>query len=230
MLLICSSEKCYINDLLEKFSYTKEESLKNTQIYNCNYNEHEFIIMTTGYGKINIASSLRYAIDKYKINVILCVGTAGSISDNSPIFTSVIPNNTLQFDIDFMPCNKPSVTLPNLDTGIYKTNNDINECLKRASSNSGVNFNDGIIASSDMYVNNYNLSYSIKKDLMAVSVDTESGSIGQFCYINDIPYSCIKVISNFANNNSIKQLRLYDDEASKIAQRITYKFLKEYYY
>ena len=39
----------------------------------------------------------------------------------------------------------------------------------------------------------------------------------------------VKVISNFANNNALRQYRLYDDESSKIGQIISYKFIKKLY-
>ena len=80
-----------------------------------------------------------------------------------------------------------------------------------------------------MFVCNYNLSSSIRREYNALAVDTETGSIGQFCYVNEIAYSSIKVISNFANNNGIKQFNLYDKESSIIALRVIDKFLKDFY-
>ena len=68
-----------------------------------------------------------------------------------------------------------------------------------------------------------------RKEYSAGAVDCESGCIGEFSYINDISYACVKVVSNFANNNGIKQYNLYDEESSRSCQRIVYKFLKEFY-
>ena len=105
----------------------------------------------------------------------------------------------------------------------------LNDCLKRASNTSGVSYSNDLIATSDMFVSNYSLASSIRREYNALAVDCECGSVGEFCFVNNISYACIKVVSNFANNNGIKQFNLYDDESSKISQRITYKFLKEFY-
>ena len=103
MLAIVTSDKCYVNNLLEKLNYTKESGPNMTEIYKCKYKEHEFIILVSGYGKVNIGSALRFICDNYNIKVILTIGTAGSVTDTNDIFSAVIPRSSLQFDVDFMP-------------------------------------------------------------------------------------------------------------------------------
>lgn len=229
MLVIVASDRCYVNDLLEKLTYSKEESPNKSDVYKCNYKDHQFIILISGYGKINIGSNLRYICDKYPIKVILSIGTCGSITDSNGIFSAVIPNSCLEFDVDFMPIGYLPGQIPKMEKALYKTNEDLVECLIKASNISGVSYSNDLMASSDMFVSNYNLSSSIRREYNAGSVDCESGSVGQFCFVNEIPYASIKVVSNFANNNGIKQYNLYDDESSRIVQRITYKFLNEFY-
>lgn len=229
MLAIVSSDRCYVNELLEKISYTKELSPNKTEVYRCNYKDHEFLIMVLGYGKINTGSSLRFICEKHKVRAILVVGTCGSVSDSNDVFTAVIPSSSLEFDVDFMPNGYMQGVIPKLSKGIYKTDDDLNDCLKRASSLAGVSYTDDLIASSDMFVSNYGLANSIRREYNASAVDCECGGVGEFCFINNIAYACVKVVSNFANNNGIKQFNLYDNESSKIAQKITYKFLNEFY-
>ena len=212
MLAIVASERCYVSDLLEKLSYTKEESPNKSEVYKCTYKTHEFIILVSGYGKVNIASNLRYICEKYNIRVILSIGTAGALTDEASIFSAVIPNTTAQFDVDFMPNGFMEGQIPGLDKATYKTNEDLIECLKRASNVSG-----------------YNLASSIRREYNAYACDCESGVVGEYSFVNEIPYASVRVISNLANNNGIKQYNLYDHESSSICQRITYKFLKEFY-
>lgn len=229
MLAITASDRCYISDILEKINYTKEESPNKSELYKCRYKEHTFIILVTGYGKINIGSSLRFMCSKYPVKAILSIGTAGSIIDSVGIFNVVIPNSTLEFDVDFIPVGYIDAQIPKLEKSFYNTNDDLSDCLRRACKLCGVNYSNDIIASSDMFVSNYNLAKSIKNSYNAVAVDTESGCVGQYCYTNNIAYACLKVISNFANNNGAKQYNLYDKEANLNSQRIIKRFLKEFY-
>ena len=228
MLAIVTSDKKYINNILNKLKYSKEDSPVQTKIYKCEYNTHYFILMETGYGKVNIGSSLRYIYEKYNIGAIVCIGTCGSINDSNDIFSAVIPSSCLQFDVDFMPNGYISGQVPNVNKAVYNTNHDLVDLLVRVCDKLNVSYSNNIIASSDMFVSNYSLANSIRMEYNACAVDCESGSVGEFAFINNIPYSCVKVISNYANNNGIKQYNLYDDEASMIAQRITYKLLNEF--
>ena len=229
MLAIVSSDKKYFEGLLEKIDSKKEDIYVNNEIYKCSYKGHNFVVMSLGYGKVNIGSSLNYLCSKYNIKAIVVIGTAGSITDSCNIFSAVIPNNSLQYDVDFMPLGYNSAQIPKLSKSFYETNYDLNGCLKRASNVCGVDYTDLPVASSDMFTSSYNLANSIRREYNAACVDCETGSIGEYCLINDISYAAIKIISNFANNNAIKQHDLYNEESSNICLRIIYKFLKEFY-
>lgn len=229
MLAIVVPEKTYINILLERLSYSKEESIIGTEVYKANYNDHSFLIMTTGYGKVNIARSLQYLCDNYKVSVVMQIGTTGSINDSNDILSSVIPNNTLQFDVDFTPLGQAPGCIPLLKKGVYTANSDLVECMKKSSMLCNTSYSNDLIASSDMFVCNNSLSNSVRREYMATAVDCESGAVGEFCYINNIPFVIVKVISNFAYNSALRQYNLYDNEASNISQKIAYKFLEQYY-
>lgn len=229
MLAITAPERCYVNDLLEGLKYEKIYDSKGMSLYKTKYNNHEFIIITNGYGKINIASSLRYLIDNYKINVIINVGTVGSTCDTNTVFSAIIPNNCLEFDVDFTPLGYSEALIPLMDKGIYNTNNDLTECLNKASQMCGINYVNNLIATGDMFVCNNSLTNSIRREYNVGGVDCECATTGHFCYVNDIPFACIKVVSNLSGTNAAKQYNLYDAESSKTAQRIVHKFLKLYY-
>lgn len=229
MLLIIAPEKKYINNLVEKFDYTKKGIINKVGIYNCTYNNHQFLIATTGYGKVNITNALRYLCDNYDIKVIVQIGTAGSISDANDIFNAVVFCNSLQYDVDFSPLGYSPSIFPNELCGIYPTNNDLRECMQRSCITCGVNYTNDLIASGDMFVCNNNLANSIRREYNAGAVDVESAVLGQFAYQNNIAYVGVKVISNFAYNNSVKQYKLYEEEAISISEKIASKFIKNYY-
>lgn len=229
MLLIIAPEEKYINNLVNKFDYTKKSSINKMNIYNCNYNNQQFLITATGYGKVNIIDTLRYLCDNYDIKVIAQIGTAGSVSDNNDIFNAVVFSNSLQYDVDFSPNGYLPGVFPNSLKGIYPTNDDLRECMERSCDVCGVNYTNDLIASGDMFVCNNNLANSIRREYNAGAVDVESGVVGQFAYQNKIPYVGVKVISNFAYNNAIRQYNLYEEEAILTSQKIAGKFIKNYY-
>lgn len=229
MLLIISPEERYIKNLILKYEYIKKNDGVLNDIYYVKYKEHDFIIALTGYGKVNIINALRRLCDTNNISVVILIGTAGSISDKNEIFSAISVNKTLQYDIDFSFNGYEPSILPNEKKGVFSVNEDLKECINRACLTAGVNYNNDLIASADMFVCNNSLSNSIRREYNAGAVDVESGVVGQFCDKYNIPFAAIKVISNFACSNAIKQYNLYEQEACEIVQRITSKFIKEYY-
>ena len=229
MLAIVAPENKYLSSLLDKFSYEKVEQKNNLNVYKVSHKKHSFLIITIGYGKVEVASNLMYAVENYKINCLLLIGTAGSINESCNIFDVVIPNLSLQFDVDFTPNGYNPGQIPLINNFVYYTNEDLNLCINKVCNKLKYNYFNDIIASSDMFVTNYRLSRSIKTEYDASFVDVESGTVGQFCYINNIPYACIKVISNYANNNGLRQYNSYDERASLISQNITCSFVKKFF-
>lgn len=229
MLAVVAADENLVGDLIKKFGGEKQQSSLNAIIYKCKYKEHDFLLMITGYGKLNIGSSLSYLVQNYPVRVILNMGTAGSLIDSNGIFSVVIPNKVTCYDVDFSFLGYEPTRLPGVKESIFTSNQDLCDCAKRACNVCGTNSSDDIIASGDMFVCNNRLALSIRRECDAGAVDCESGNIGQFAYQNNIPFVCIKIISNFANNNAVGQYRLYNDEASIGIQRIVNKFLKGYY-
>ncbi len=229
MLLIVAPEDKYISNLVNKFEYTKKNALDGINLYSCNYNEHQFLIATTGYGKVNVTNTLRYLCDNYDVKVIAQIGTAGSISDSNDIFSAIVFSSAIQFDVDFSPNGYSPGVIPNIPKGIYSTNKDLRECMQRSCQICGVNYSNDLIASGDMFVCNNSLANSIRREYNAGAVDVESGVVGQFAFQNKIAYVGVKVVSNFAYNNALRQYNLYEDEAILTSEKIANKFIKNYY-
>ena len=230
MLAIVSSNEKYIKDLVKKFDSEIASSPEKTKLYKCKYEEHDFLLMSTGIGKVNISSSLRYICDFYKINLILVIGTSGCICNCHNILDASIPKYSMQFDADFSSLGYKSSFIPKVNSCTFKTNNDINSCLKNICSKKGIKYSVMPVSSSDTFVSNYRLARTIFKNYNCSAVDCETGIIGEYCYINKIEYAALKIFSNYANNNAFNDYNLYNDDALGMCQDIVYDFIKRFYY
>ena len=56
----------------------------------------------------------------------------------------------------------------------------------------------GTMAAGDTFIADLELSREVADTFSAIACDMESGSIGQVCYMNDIPYVVVKTISDDA--------------------------------
>ncbi len=224
MITILVPEISYVEYILSKCNYEKCE-IGKCEAYECLFKNQKFLILVTGYGKVNIASAIIHLVHKHECVKLVQIGTAGSINGCLHILDASISKSALQFDVDFTTLGYPSFTLPKEGKSLFNADKELIYKLKKACEIENVNYGVGVVGTSDSFVantctaNNLNSKYGIE------TIDCECGSVGQIAYNLCIPFAGIKVISNFANNNAANQYRLYDEEAILICQKIILTFL-----
>lgn len=226
MLVVVASDLCDAEYILSKVCYKKWDDY---EIYSCEFCGNEFILVITGYGKVNIGMMLEYVSNNIDISSILQIGTAGSLNKCN-ILDAFVVDKSLDWDIDFTKLGYNIGTLPNSNKSIYNSNLFLKRCAIKSICDFDKKYKCGIIASADTFVASQNLFCYIKKNFCADAVDTETGSTAQFCYNKKIPFVGIKVISNFANENAPKQFYLYNEEASSLCQKIALNFIENFEY
>ena len=84
----------------QKFDDVEEKSLNDLVYYLGKLNQKEYILIKSGIGKVNAARVTQVLIDKFDIEYILNVGTAGSLNDKLEIGDIVIGKELVQHDFD----------------------------------------------------------------------------------------------------------------------------------
>lgn len=226
MLVITVPE---INDaeyILSKVNYEKWCDF-NFDIFNCEFSNKCFILLVTGYGKINIASALQTVMCYEEIDAVLQIGTAGSLGELN-IYDIFVVDKAVEYTVDFTALGYKAGTLPNETTGCFNSNIYLKQNLIKSINDFDKNYTEGIIATGEEFVSSKNLSSSIKKIYCAKAVDTECGSASNFCYKNEIPFIGIKVISSISFNNAAYHYNLYNETSSLLSQKIALNFIKYY--
>lgn len=226
MLVVVVQRLCDAEYILSKVCYKKWDDY---EIYSCEFCDKEFILVITGYGKVNIGSTLEYVFNNASVSSVLQIGTAGSLN-KCDILDAFVVDKSLEWDIDFTKLGYNIGTLPNENKGIYNSNFFLKRCAIKSICDFDKKYKCGVMASADTFVASQNLSCYIKKNFCADAVDTDTGSAAQLCYNKKTPFIGIKVISNYANENASKQFRLYNDEASSLCQKIALNFIENFEY
>lgn len=151
-----------------------------------------FSIALSGIGKVNAALAARDMIDA-GVDELLSVGVAGGIGDSVHVGDIVIGSAYRYHDVW---CGKPNKAGQlQGDPVIYPSN--INKWLPRVA---GCNIKTGTIVSGDWFVQTKEEAMRIMdylsdaKDIIAV--DMESTAMAQACYMDNIPFTSIRAISD----------------------------------
>lgn len=182
-----------IEKFIEMFDLIEED---NKNIYLGNYNNKELVIAKSGIGKVNSGSMTQYIIDKYEVDYIINSGCAGSLTEDVKVMDVVISSYVTYHD--FKPERIMNYSLP--DNGHVLADEKLIEitknCLDKFDS---IKYYVGPICSGDSFVTNSEQRDEIRNSTNALAVDMESGSIGHISRKNDVPFICIRTISDFAD-------------------------------
>ncbi|MDD2409812.1 MAG: hypothetical protein PHD03_03735 [Bacilli bacterium] len=198
MIGVIVPELKYVSYILEKCQCKKIE--KN--IYKCNYYNNKFLILITGYGKVNIALSTQYLIDNYNIKFIISLGLASCLSCNNI--------NLLDIIIPLEVCELNS-------NNIYKSNKLLNNrIIQSLKYTNNIYFERKIFTIEEIFP---------KLPLNVNIIDYDLGIVGKICNNKKIPFTGIKVITFFINCNQVKQYYLYNEKAIMKGNKILLDFL-----
>lgn len=165
-----------------------------------------------GIGKVNAAIGTMTLIDAFTPDLIINTGVAGGTGSDAGILDIVVGTRISYHDVWCGPGTEwgDAAGCPRFFTTTESVSSL--QCLKEESS-----VKHGLIASGDIFVSDPAVVAHIKGLFPDVkAVDMESASIAHVCYKRQIPFSCIRVISDTpGGEDNIAQYENFWEDAPK---------------
>ena len=158
----------------------------------------ECVVTKCGIGKVNAAVAAQTMILRYSPEKLINTGIGGSTSLDTHIGSVVIAKDVIQHDVDTTiigdkPCElflpEGSIIYIPCDTEL------INE-LRAACDSLGAESMIGTVATGDQFISGNDKRLSLHERLGAIACEMEGGSIGQVCYLNNVPFAVLRSISD----------------------------------
>ena len=204
----------------------KENKIYNLSFFEGNIFSKECVLVECGIGKVNAARTTQILIDKYDIEYVVNIGTAGGIKDDLKVTDIVIAEKLVQYDFDITAFGHEKGYI----TGIGKYINSDKELLEKCKDTIQVldeekdyNVHVGIVASGDIFCTDKNIANNIYEEFNAICVEMEGAAIAQTCLLDNIPFIVIRSISDTPSGNN----NITFDEYLKISSKRGAKFLKQ---
>ena len=138
-----------------------------------------------------------YLINHYFPDYVINTGCAGSLRSDVTIMDVVLSNYVTYHD--FTPVRIMEYSVP--DQGKPKACEDLIISAQEILEEKKQKYFVAPLCSGDCFVTNDKMRDEIKEKTGAFAVDMESGSIGHICRKHEIPFLCIRTISDFADGN-----------------------------
>lgn len=186
---------------LNKFIYIKTFEKKNFKVDLFEFNNKHIYVINSLIGVVNASMVCQYLIDNYSVSEIWNYGAVGATKSLN-VYDVIIPNKFFYFDVR---------------TPWYKLGQVPNE--KEYYTNSFAQCDDINIASGHSFIDEENIINELSSKLNVDLFDMESCAIAQVCFKNNIPFYCVKGVSDIIGNNKMNKenINLKISQASKKA-------------
>ena len=199
-----------IKDIMENI---EEVKIYDLSIYKGIINSKKYLLTKCGIGKVNAARTTQILIDKFNIDHIINLGSAGALNDNLKIGDIVVGEKLIQHDFDVTPFGYEKGYIPGTGKVFESGKGLIEKC--KAIKIDDINIVPGTIASGDIFLSNVQMKEKIKTKFNADCAEMEGASVAQVCNLNNVPFIVIRSISDIPNGNNQMDFEKYLDFASK---------------
>lgn len=209
------------------------KNIQKIEIYGLNFTKGEIndklvVLVEAGVGKVNATRTAQLLIDKFDIDVVINIGSAGSANDKLNIGDIVIGKKLVQHDFDITAFGHPKGYISNVGQYLESDNQLMKKMEKAIKDLENIDFKIlvGTIASGDIFCTDIKMKEKIRNKFEADAIEMEGAAIAQVCKLDDIPFIVIRGISDSPNGNNEITFEQYLEKASKRCAQIIEKFFE----
>ena len=174
------------------------------------------VLVKSGVGKVNSARTTQIMIDKFEVDAVINVGSAGALNEELNYGDLIISTSCLQHDFDITCFNHPKGYITDIGVEI-EADEELVSKLEIASKkiDENVNVVKGIIATGDQFYNSPEIKRNLRQTFNAECDDMEGAAIAQVCMLCEKPFVVVRSISDKPKSEEKVDFYEYLSMASK---------------
>ena len=187
-----------ITPLLKFFKKYEEIEYAKNKYYLTKYKDLEIVLAYGKIGKVFSALTTAIMIEKFGANMLLFTGVAGAISDELKIGDLITATKLCQHDVNITDFGHPYGFVPEGKLFIEADKNLL-YIAKEVANEKNINLKEGIIATGDQFIADFNKKEWIRKTFGADALEMEGASVAVVCDAFEIPFFILRAISDAAD-------------------------------
>lgn len=208
-----------LNLLLPLLQNSARTVINDTTFHTGLFDDREVVVLKSGIGKVNAAIAALTLIENFHVNFVINTGVAGGTGRGARILDVVIGDRVAYHDVW---CGPGTTDGQAAGCPAFFESPLSDETLEKIPGT-----RHGLIASGDIFVSRPEDTARILKlypDAMAV--DMESAAIAQVCYLKNVPFLAVRVISDTPGEaDNISQYENFWEDAPREAFGILRRIL-----
>ena len=156
----------------------------------------EVIAAVCGVGKVFAAICAEAMILTYHVDCGFNIGVAGTLCDELGVMDVAIASRVVQHDMNTSALGDPVGLLSGLNEVYLSADEKIYSVIEKCVAAKGINHKVGTIATGDLFLSKESTKNHLHEQFGAIAGEMEGGSIGQVCYVNQVPFAILRSISD----------------------------------
>ena len=211
----------------EKMQNIKETKFYNSTFYEGTISNKNCVLVRCGEGKVNAARTTQILIDKFEVDAVINVGSAGGLNPELDYEDIVVSTACIQHDFDITAFGREKGYIPNIEDKYIYVDKTLLEKATKAIEQTNNKVIKGIIATGDEFVAGKEKREALYKEFKAECVEMEGAAVAQVCHLDNIPFIIIRSISDTVNGNDKIDFESYLDVVSKRCAEYLEKMLMD---
>lgn len=220
MIGIIVAEEKELIEIKKLINNIEEKNIYEKTFYIGTIENKNIVLVKCNVGKVNSARVCQMMIDDFDVELVINVGTAGSVDNSLDIGDVVVATELVQYDFDVTPFGRKLGEIENIGESIK-----VDEKLLNLFN--GMKVKRGIIASGDTFVVKKLEKENIRNIFNAICIEMEGASIAQVCFLDNIPFLVIRSITDKLDGSSKIDFETFLESSSKVAANILKEILKK---
>lgn len=162
------------------------------------------VVVRSGIGKVNAAICTQILADRFKVDLVINTGIAGSLDARIDIGDIVLSTDSMQHDMDAAAFGYPLGVIPRMETSVFPADPHLISLARAACEkvNPEIHVFTGRVVSGDQFIADDAKKQFLLTQFEPMCTEMEGAAIAQAAYLNKIPYLIIRAISDKADGSA----------------------------
>lgn len=215
----------------------KDECARNGQVQQRNIAGMDFtlgmigrtpvVVAQCAVGMVNAAVCTQTLVSAFDPKAVINTGVAGSLDASIDIGDIVVATDAVNHVMDVCNLGYAPGQTPGLETLAFPCDDALCGAARNAAERLGLRVHDGRVASSDRFVRDEQDKKRIAGLFDARCCEMEGAAIAQACWLNGVPCSILRAISDKADGTDHIDYPVFEEQAARACAQLVIAMLQE---
>lgn len=224
MVGIIGAMQMEVDTLQESMTDIRTEECSGIRFICGKIDDVEVVAAVCGVGKVFAAICAEAMILKYHVDMMINIGVAGTLTKDLNVLDVAVASQVVQHDMNTSAIGDPVGLISGINEIFLPSDKQMNALLCSCLEDEGIRYITGPIATGDLFVEGAKRKELIRSRFGAIAAEMEGGSIGQVCYVNQVPFAILRSISD--GDGGAVDFQTFAEQAALQSIAVVVKFIR----